>query len=66
MAHLLKRKIFAPLAERLGTMTAAFLLGTMATGTDPMIVDQFVTAIGAVVMIGFDLIVAHFERKRGN
>lgn len=63
MKKLILRKILAPLGERLGTALAAFLVGTVAV--DPVMVDQFIVAIGAVLMIGTDLLIAHFERKRG-
>lgn len=61
MKQLLIREIMAPLTRRVGTGLAAFLMGTLAV--DPTLVDQFVVALGGVILIGFDLLASHMTRS---
>lgn len=64
MKTLIFRKIMVPIISRAGTFLAAFLIGTIHA--DPVVADQFATAVGAVVLIGFDLLAAFAFGDKGD
>ena len=59
MKSLLIRNLVRPLVERVGTALAVWLV---ATGWNGELVQQFVTALVALVLVSADLVVARFSR----
>ncbi len=60
MKALLFRNLIRPLTERLGTALAVLLV---SNGWDGALVDQLVSALGAVVLIGSDLWLTRINRE---
>jgi hypothetical protein len=59
----IKKLIFVPLVQRLGTMLATVLL---ATGADGELVNQVVTGVIASSLIIADLAMNYVSQKQGN
>lgn len=61
MKELLVRNLARPLAERLGTVAATYLI---ARGLDSDLVAQLVNALLAVVLVGLDLVMSKTNQYR--
>lgn len=61
MKAMIFRNLFRPLAERVGTALAVWLV---ATGWDGQLVDQFVTALVALSAVSADLVFARMSREK--
>ncbi len=60
MKSTLIRNLVRPLSERLGTAMAVWLV---ADGWNGELVQQFVAALGAVVLVSCDLVFARINAK---
>lgn len=61
MRNTIIRNLVRPLIERVGTALAVWLV---ATGWNGELVEQFVTALIALVAVSADLVVARMSRDR--
>ena len=60
MKSLLVRNLVRPLSERLGTAMAVWLV---ADGWNGELVQQFVAALSAIVLVSCDLLLARINAK---
>ncbi|WP_378941859.1 hypothetical protein [Mesorhizobium sp. ANAO-SY3R2] len=59
MKGMLLRGVFKPLVERAGTMLAAYMI---ARGMDSDLTAQLISALGAALVVGLELIYAATNR----
>ena len=58
----LKSAVLRPILERLGTALAMFLVGKSIA--DPSLINEFVAALVALILITSDLVISYAARKR--
>jgi len=62
MENNMVRRVLTPLAERLGTAAAVYLVSK--TGGDASLVRELATAIVAISLVGADIVIARLMRSK--